>query len=74
MPGRIATLAERYPLFLYSPQPRKRSAPLTFVWDVMCERCWGRGWYTEESYSERYCEDNCEASKWRRVYDGDRGD
>lgn len=54
--------------FKYSPQPAKVTYPLTHTWNVKCEECWGRGWYTNDGYSEEYCD--CEAGKWRRIYDG----
>ncbi len=57
-------------LFMYSPQPRKKCAPLTFLWEVQCPECHGRGWYTTDGYSEVYCFLKCEAAKWRRIYDG----
>jgi hypothetical protein len=53
---------------MYSPQPPKHTYPLTHTWHVKCERCWGKGCYTDDGYSEMYCD--CEAGKWRRIYDG----
>jgi hypothetical protein len=55
-------------IHMYSPQPRKENAPLTFRWFVDCDGCRGYGWFTNDGYSEEYCK--CEASKWRRIYDG----
>lgn len=54
--------------YLYSPQPRKERPALSFRWRVDCLSCYGWGWYTSDGYSEMYCD--CEAGKWRRVYDG----
>ncbi len=65
-------------LFRYSPQPRKENAPLSHRWFVDCKECYGYGWFAETvpgtendyipDYNERYCD--CEAGKWRRIYDG----
>lgn len=55
-------------LDLYSPQPRKERPALSFRWLVDCTCCYGWGWFSNDGYSEEYCD--CEAGKWRRVYDG----
>lgn len=57
-----------FALFMYSPQPAKTNAPLSFCWSVACESCHGYGWFTNDGYSEEYC--TCEAARWRRQYDG----
>lgn len=53
----------------YSPQPPKGPRVLSFRWKVECPvGCLGAGCYSTDGYDEVYCE--CEAGKWRRVYDG----
>lgn len=37
---------------MYSPQPAKDHAPITFRWNVSCGQCHGYGWYTRDGYDE----------------------
>lgn len=66
----------------YPEEPPRTVVGLHYVWQVEpeCDKCYGAGNYpevvpgTEDDYipdfNERYCD--CEAGRWRRVYDGDR--